>query len=99
VDQYRFWWSYQPYGAFPSAWTNWANSPASELVNFASATGGAGGLYFLVTAVDNNGVLLATSHPDLVGAADAEAVRRAPLAGGIPGQSLGAGEAVDRPLP
>ncbi|MDP2359525.1 MAG: hypothetical protein Q8O14_02050 [bacterium] len=99
VDYYRFWWSFDPYAEFPNGWVNWDNWPVSELVNFLSTTGGATGIYFLVTAVDNNGVLLATSHPDLVGAADAEAVRRAPLAGGIPGQSLGAGEAVDRPLP
>ena len=84
VDQYRFWWGFDPYGAFPAAWNNWVTSPASQVVNFASTTGGTTGIYFLVTAVDSDGMLVASSQPELT--KDWTPAMDAPLSTLLPGQ-------------
>lgn len=70
VDQYRFYWSTDAYAPFPGiAWHHWANNTASELINFSAGTSSHN---WLVTAVDEDGLVVASSHPLPAGITDAQ---------------------------
>jgi len=61
VDYYSIYWSYDPYTAFPGGWTFFTTSPVSEFLNIPTVTDPY--LYFRVTAVDEDGVIVASSGP------------------------------------
>lgn len=63
VDHYNFYWCFDPWT--PGSWYYYTSTTASELLGVACGISVQPDLYFMVTAVDENGTLVASSNPAL----------------------------------
>jgi hypothetical protein len=59
VDRYHVYWSFQPF----SNWVYYSSPLVSELLNLPAAVAGETQIYFMVTAMDTTGTLVASSGP------------------------------------
>jgi len=67
VDHYDYYWAFEAYGDFPSAWSHWASTVAPGLdvvwgIDEVFTNG-----FVIITAVDEDGVVVASSRPELTG--------------------------------